>query len=83
MKPHTEPPVHNYRTRAALARVIDGRHICRSNRPRVRDEITEFGQTAPDLKAYLIHIEEPREARALTRPRGASGDPLNVPTPQM
>ena len=82
MKPHTEPPVHNYRTRAALGRVIGGRHVCRSNRPRVRDEIIEFGQTAPD-QADLIPIEEPREARALTRLRGASGDPLSVPTPKM
>ena len=46
MKPHTEPPVRNYRIQAALGRVVDGRHGCRSNRPRVRDEIIEFGQTA-------------------------------------
>ena len=40
----------------------------------------EFGETAPD-QADLIPIEEPREALALTRLRGASSDPLKRTKP--
>ena len=82
MKRHTEPPVHNYQIQAALGRVVDGRHGCRSNRPRVRDEIIDFGETALD-RADLIPIEEAREAWALARPLGTSGEPLSAPTPQI
>ena len=48
MKPHTEPPVHNYRTRVVFAQVIDACQVSSSNRPLARDEINEFGETAPD-----------------------------------
>ena len=82
MKPHAEPPVHNYRTRVVLAQVIDARQVSWSNRPLARDEINEFGETALD-QAALIPIEEAREAWALARPLGTSGEPLSAPTPQI